>query len=155
MDPSGNVVGKLKRTSPDAVVVQGVLESGALATAQIITTTASTPDSVVWIISGEKGALKLEGQSLIIQMFAPKLYRFKKAEQAWQIHYVAQKESGTWEEVEAETKSQVFEEYLAFAEDRKDSYVSFDQAVVRHRMVEAIWKSARDGTRETYDKNVV
>ena len=65
----------------------------------------------------------------------------------------ATKEGGRWEEVEVERESLegggIGEVYAAFAGRNKD-LVDFDVAVKRHKMVQAIFCSAKNGTREKY-----
>ena len=127
------------RKFADSISVQGVLENGATATSAITCTTDGTPDRFEWIISGEKGSLKLEGPTLLIQYGRLTLYQ-----------YVPSGDK-KWEKVEVEegTFGGIGEVYAAFAEGNKD-VVDFDGAVKRHKMVEAIYRSARNGTRESY-----
>lgn len=137
----------VSRDAPDAIMVHGTLLSGAIVSFSMVCTTPDTPASITWTITGTKGALKFEGLNINIQMLAPTLYRFNGPPGS---HGV----SG-WEEVpvaQSKYMGQVDHLYLAFAEGEKvpGSLVDFDGAALRHRMVEAFAKSARDGTRESY-----
>ena len=129
----------LPRKFADSISVQGVLENGATATTAITCTTDGTPDRFEWIISGEKGSLKLEGPSLLVQYGAPTLYQYESSGEK------------KWEKIEVQegTFGGIGEVYAAFAKGNKD-VVDFDVAVKRHRMVEAIYRSAQNGTRESY-----
>ncbi len=132
-----------KRTQADCVSVQGVLESGAVASFVSTSTTEATPGRFEWIISGEKGSLKFEGPGQFIAIVPHKLYQS-----------AAGKEGGKWEEVEYEKGQSgaiggIGPVYEAFAKGSKD-LVDFDEAVKRHKMVDAIFRSATNGTRESY-----
>lgn len=130
-----------KRNIIDSIAVQGVLENGAIANYVFTTTTEATPSKLEWIISGEKGSLKFESPSIFISKSPPTLYHCKPGEGA------------KYEEVEV-AKPKVFgginEVYAAFAEGKTEGIVDFEGAVKRHRMVEAIYRSAEKGTRESY-----
>jgi predicted dehydrogenase len=123
-------------TSPDSFTVQGTLKGGASASVHLVSTAETNPKELTWIIYGDKGALKIEGSSLMIAFGTFTLQYFK---------------DGSWGDVEVEANNGVGEVYRAFAEDKKDSIVTFEEALVRHRMIEAVFKSARDGTRESYN----
>jgi predicted dehydrogenase len=126
----------VESTSPDSFTVQGTLKGGASASIHVATTEAGNPEAGTWIIYGEKGALKLEGYAMFAMGPSFTLSTFK---------------GGAWEEIKLAPRNAVGEVYKAFAEDKKDgSVVTFEDAVVRQRMVEAIFKSAREGTRESY-----
>ena len=131
-----------KKNIADWISVQGILESGASASFAFTCTTAATPEQFSWIISGEKGSLKFEGTSFAIQMGQSTLYQYIPGEGA------------KWEEVKIPPDSGHFggigEVYAAFAEGKKEGLVDFDEAVKRHKMVEAIYRSAEKGTRESY-----
>ena len=132
-----------KRTQADCVSVQGVLEGGAVASFVSVSTTEATPGHFEWIISGEKGSLKFEGPGQFIAIVPHKLYQSAPG-----------KEGGTWEEVAYEKGQSgaiggIGPVYEAFAEGNKD-LVDFDEAVKRHKMVDALFRSATNGTRESY-----
>lgn len=145
----------VKSNFADFISIQGVLESGATASFVSSSTTEFTPAHFEWIISGEEGSLKFEGPSQFIAMAPHTLSRFAPSKQEGkgdedQGGYGA-KVGGKWEEVEVEKGpfGGIGEVYAAFAEGNKD-LVDFDEAVKRHKMVEAIFRSAKDGTRESY-----
>lgn len=141
----------------DFVSIQGVLESGATVNFVSSSTTEATPGRLEWIISGEKGSLKFESQSQFIAIAPHTLYQFTPAKPEGQGEegklksLFAAKEGGQWEEIEFEKGAfgGIGEVYAAFAEGDKD-LVDFDEAVKRHKMVEAIFRSAKNGTRESY-----
>ena len=148
----------VKSKIPDFVSIQGVLESGATVNFVSSSTTDATPPRFEWIISGEKGSLKFEGPSQFIAMAPPTLYQFapptqegKGKEDVGLYAEMGAKEEEKWEKVDFEKGAfgGIGEVYAAFAEGSKD-LVDFDEAVKRHKMVEAIFRSAENGTRESY-----
>jgi predicted dehydrogenase len=135
----------VSRDAFDTLSVQGVLESGATATFHVFSTTSEAAPSITWIITGKKGSLKFDGQNVNIQMVAPDLFS----------HYGSGRERN-WERIAVDAPmafGQVGEVYSAFAsgEKAKGCLVDFKGAALRHRMLEACFKSSRDGTRETYE----
>ena len=129
------------RNTADSVTVSGVLESGATATFTSGITTPATPENLYWIISGEKGSLKLEGTSALFAFKAPTLYQYLPGEGA------------KWEEIEV-AKSKHFggiaEIYETFAEGKRDGILDFEEAVKRHRLIDAIFRSSESGQRVSY-----
>ena len=145
----------VKSNIADFVSVSGVLESGATASFVLALTTEATPTRYEWIISGEEGSLKLETQAPFLNIGPHKLYQSTLHKQdgkggEGQSPY-AEKDGAQWEEVEFAPGGfgGIGEVYAAFAEGNKD-LVDFDEAVKRHKMVDAILRSAKNGTRESY-----
>ena len=151
-------------TAFDAFAVQGELESGATATFNMFSTTPETATSFTWTITGDKGSLKFEGGFINIQMDPPTLYRQGSDGQGKSTGLTAdvygerdKTKDVRWKAVEVDEPiayGQVGELYDAFAngEKVKGCLVDFEGAALRHRMLDACFKSARDGTRETYRK---
>ena len=145
----------VKSKIADFISIQGVLESGASVNFVSSSTTEATPGRLEWIISGEKGSLKFEGPSQYIQMAPHSLYQFAppqpKGRGEKEGYFSTSQEVGQWEKVEFESGpfGGIGEVYEAFAAGRED-LVDFDEAVKRHKMVEAIFRSAKNGTRESY-----
>lgn len=129
------------RKNADSVSVTGVLESGATTSVTVNLTTPATPDNLYWIISGEKGSLKIEGPSGFVALRAPTLFQFTPGEGA------------KWEEVEV-PKSAHFGEvgsvYQAFADGKSTGLVDFEEALKRHKMLDAIVRSSETGERTSY-----
>lgn len=134
------------RDAFDTLSVQGILESGAAAAFHVFSTTSEAAPSITWTITGEKGSLRFDGIHVNIQMVAPVLS-----------HHHGSGSAGSWVKVETEPPmafGQVGELYSMFANGEKvqGCLVDFEGAALRHRMLEACFKSSRDGTRETYAK---
>ena len=148
----------VKSKIADFVSISGVLESGTAVNFVLECVTDATPEHMEWIISGEKGSLKLESPAPFLVMSPPSLYRSTRPKQqgegkegemqpAWE----EEKSKAQWEEVKYEKGviGGIGEVYTALAEGNKD-LVDFDVAVQRHKIVEAIIRSAESGTRETF-----
>ena len=145
----------VKSNIADFVSISGVLESGATASFVLAITTEATPTHFEWTISGEEGSLKFESQAPFMAIGPHKLYQCTPHKQDGKGDEdktpYAVKDGVKWEEVEFEQGAfgGIGEVYSAFADGNKD-LVDFDEAVKRHKMVEAIFRSAKNGTRESY-----
>lgn len=145
--------GPVTRDAPDSLSIQGELESGAMVTYHMFSTTQAAKTSFSWTITGDKGSLKFDGDFINIQMQPPKLYMQKGSDDGTPNTEV----EDVWKPIEVDDAmafGQIGEVYAAFAngEKIKGSLVDFEGAALRHRMLDACFKSARDGTRETYRK---
>lgn len=130
-----------KRTSKDWLAIHGVLEGGATAIFTYAATEATTPESFKWVISGDKGALKLESDSSFIQFAPTSLSQCLSGKDA------------KWEDVVTDPPMAfggIGELYEAFAKGDHDRFLDFDGAVIRHEMLEAILRSADTGSRQSY-----
>ena len=160
----------VKSTLADFITISGVLESGAAVSFVSACTTDATPEHLEWIISGERGSLKFEGMGQLLGLAPHTLYHSTLPKQDGQgknekspapsyqeilleEEGEEKKETSTaqWEKVEYEKGffGGIGEVYGAFAEGNKD-LVDFDVAVQRHKMIEAIFRSAENGTKESY-----
>ena len=133
----------MPRKFVDTVSVQGILQNGASANISLATTTKAVLNRFEWIINGEKGSLKFEGGSWLMAIIVPTLSQYiPKGE-----------EEAKWEIVEVPDPiayGGIGEVYKAFGEGKTEGLVDFDGAILRHKMVEAIYRSAEKGTRESY-----
>ncbi len=133
------------RTFADGANITGVLTSGASASFTYNTTTSGSPDHIRWEIYGEKGSLRVEGRGgtintdkgLRVEIYGP-LEKGKEAE---------------WKSVEVEKGRESYGNVAGIYEksaEGMERLVDFEGAVVRHKMLEAIYRSAKKGTRESY-----
>ena len=157
VDTKGNTSLTQKRTGADNISIQGTLQSGATLNFQWLLTTDQTPNSYSCIIYGDKASLKLEGPTPSIQVRPPKLFKseIKKSGNGDPKSIYELPDAATWVEVELpSTKTNhlfggIGEVYEQVAVGGK-GVVDFEEAVKRHKMVEAIARSAKNGTRESY-----
>ena len=143
----------MPRNFVDSVAVAGVLKTGPFVNFSYNITTPATPDHLTWIISGEKASLKFEGDNAAIQMASMTLSMYTSPSRGGGSMYEEPKKAA-WDTIEyPESKSfgGVGEVYQAFAEGKTEALVDFEEATKRHRMIDAIVRSAEKGTRESYE----
>ncbi|KAL2831606.1 hypothetical protein BJY01DRAFT_254227 [Aspergillus pseudoustus] len=141
---------EVHRDAPDSILVQGILQSGAMASFSMVLTPPGTPSSFTWTIAGEKGALKFESNNINIQIIPPKLYVYGLSDRN-----SPNNRASEWKEVSVPEPlyfGQVGELYEAFANGEKvpGTLTDFDGAALRHRMLEACLRSSQTGTRQSY-----
>ncbi|KAL8934218.1 MAG: hypothetical protein Q9216_006021 [Gyalolechia sp. 2 TL-2023] len=148
------------RNGADNVAISGTLTpSGAAFSYNYMVSSPATPSTFQWIIRGEKGALKLEGPSFAVQMDPPKLYWAEAPADGGQRGIYESKSRGAaWKEIEVpESRMKghfggVAELYelMAMGKGKEEGLVDFDEALKRHRMLDAIERSAKEGKRTSY-----
>ena len=143
VDSEGKEIRKIKKTSHDMMAVQGSLINGGVASIVYQGGSSTTGKDFYWEINGTEGSLVLEGPVGHVQMFEPSL------------KFVSSKKDAKLEAVEVNEQCKDFtynvgSAYNAFVGVGDGNLTTFEDAVVRHRMIDAIYKSNRDGTRETY-----
>ncbi|ORY09834.1 NAD-binding Rossmann fold oxidoreductase family protein [Clohesyomyces aquaticus] len=134
VDGEGKEVRKVKKTNYDHVAVTGELVGGAVA-------------DVVYI-NGTEGSLVLEGSSGHVQMFQPtmKFFDGKGNEEKVEVE-----KTGNWDK--RDFSFNVGKAWDAWAgQGLEDGYsvTTFEDAVVRHWMIEAVYKSAEKGVKGNY-----
>ncbi|KAL9047129.1 MAG: hypothetical protein Q9214_000220 [Letrouitia sp. 1 TL-2023] len=159
LSPDGTLSDPVPRNDPDNVIIQGTLISGATLNFQFIMPPSSTPSTFSWLIYGEKGAVKVESSSCAVQMMEAKVFKTElldtSAASTKALREVFSRTGPQWKEISIEKRELnkffggIGVAYEAFVKNPGE-LVTFDDAVVRHRMVEAIKKSAKEGTRESY-----
>jgi predicted dehydrogenase len=143
-DNEGKVVGESSKTAHDHVSVTGTLQkSGGLVT--VIYEGGMNPSGgpgFVWQVNGTKGTALLEGQMGHLQMFQPKIKFGKVGEE------VAELKDVKW--VENDFSYAVGEAWNAFDGKGEGCVTTFEDALLRHKMIEAIYRSNESGKRECY-----
>ena len=142
VDSEGKEIRKITKTSHDMMAVQGSLVNGGIASIVYQPDSSTTGKNFYWEINGTKGSVVLEGPVGHVQMFEPTL------------KFVSSEKDAKFEEIKLEQVKDfthnVGSGYDAFVGVGDGSLTTFEDAVIRHRMIEAMYKSNRDGTRETY-----
>ncbi|KAF3483166.1 uncharacterized protein GIQ15_02490 [Arthroderma uncinatum] len=93
-----------------------------------------------WIVTGEKGSLKMEGPSLMIHAIPPRLFQTATGSGG----------AAEWQEIHLETTTVQGAEYQAWMENDMTRIVTLDDAVIRYRMIDAIFRSSESGKPTTY-----
>lgn len=144
VDKDGKELRKISKTSHDFVAVQGALANGGVASIVYQGGSSTTGKDFYWEINGTKGSVVMEAPMGHVQMFEPTLTFFSS-------------EKDVKPEVILDKKAPDFtfnvgSAYDAFAGVGDGGHLTtFEDAVIRHRMIEAIYRSNQRGTRETYN----
>ena len=141
----GSLSDPIPRTFADSISLHGILETGPIVSFSLNSTGLGNPDHLMWIIAGDKASLKIEGNSAAINIGPDtKLSLYEPLKDG---------AGGMgWKDVEVKPVMAfggVGEVYRAFAEGG-EGLVDFEEAVKRQKMVDAIFRSAEKGTRESY-----
>ncbi|KAF3801546.1 hypothetical protein GCG54_00014762 [Colletotrichum gloeosporioides] len=142
VDGEGRQQGTIKKTSHDHCTVTGRLAGGGVATAVCQGGMSAIDKNFFWEITGTKGMLVLEGPMGNIQGHQPTV-SFVKPEAGSKLEKI---------EVE-EAKDFSFNTgwaWDAFAGEGEGAVPDFKDALLRHRMLEAIYRSSEKGTQEEY-----
>ncbi|VUC20439.1 unnamed protein product [Clonostachys rosea] len=144
LDARGNVVDPLyKITSPDIILVQGVLEQGAAASFQLRTNKCPA-DGVGsrWIISGTEGELIYTGGPGFFHMGTPggKITLNKWTAEAEEIDFRSE-EKEYINRVDAPGVN-ILRLYEAFAQGKKNAYASIEDSLETQRFLENVKQNA-------------
>ncbi|KAF1844168.1 NAD(P)-binding protein [Cucurbitaria berberidis CBS 394.84] len=145
VDKDGNPNGKVKKAAHDHVSMTGLLENGGgIVSVTYAPSQSRTNRNFHWEINGTEGSLVLEGGKMggHVQMYQPT------------IKLAAQKDL---EEIQVEDGSafsynvgKAWDALAGIGLDKGHGVVTFEDALLRHKMIEAVYRSARQGTRENY-----
>jgi predicted dehydrogenase len=142
----GKSKGRVQKTAHDHVSIIGQLASGSgLVNATYSAGLSRTGRNFFWEINGTDGSLVLENAAMMsghVQMFQPTIKLATDAgveelsvEQAADFSFNVGKAWDAWAGVGL---------------DQGYSVANWDDALVRHKMIDAIYRSAERGTRENY-----
>ncbi|KAJ9664206.1 hypothetical protein H2198_000424 [Neophaeococcomyces mojaviensis] len=150
-DASGNIVGEGKKTAHDMIAVIGHLVRGG-GVVSVSYKGGMNPISGApnfsWVINGTKGTLSLEGGMGHIQMWQPKIGFVK---QDGKLEDVVVEPVGTeYSYTGGNFSYAVGKAWEAFAGKGDGTVTTFRDALLRHRMLDAIYRSDKNGTRESY-----
>lgn len=133
------------KSSHDWISVQGTLKNGGgVASVVYRGGTSKTGQNFFWEIVGTKGTLVLEADRGHVQMFHPRLSFVKEQDDA-----KLEEVKVDWEK-RSDFSLNVESAWNALVGKGDGSVTTFDDALVRHRMIDAIYRSNDSGKRETY-----
>ncbi|KAE8137493.1 hypothetical protein BDV38DRAFT_87387 [Aspergillus pseudotamarii] len=139
-DTQGNLKTGQFNDSPDTFTLHGKIgDSEVPVSVCMYSHPPTTPNFFQWVITGEKASLKMEGASLMIHAIPPKLLITSSGS-----------ESVSWEEISLDSTIVPGAEYQAWLDNDRERIVTLDEAVVRYRMVDAIFRSAESGQCTSY-----
>jgi predicted dehydrogenase len=150
---NGNTV---PRDVMDQILVQGVLKSGATASVHLRGAQPSElTEGLRWEIHGTRGEIIITSDSAFTGI---SLLKIKVAQLDQDGNQLPAKDMSVDYDFLGGNLSHVYESFAkvknhTFVEPqlgKVDGFATFDDAVIRHRQLEAIVKSSRDGTREKY-----
>lgn len=141
----------LPMTAPDQVAISGTLSSGAVVNVHF--RGGSTKDQPLrWTITGTEGELVFAGRHGHLQFGMVELLRAKGDDKVMtpveipgSYEFVAQGRGGP-----SYTVAQAYAGLIRDIEDGGHRTPTFADAVVRHRMLDAVTQSAQTGTRQLY-----
>jgi predicted dehydrogenase len=136
---SGEILRTVDNDTYDYVSITGTLLNGAVATVVYQGGQPFSDKGCYWEIRGTKGSLLIEGPNGLVEMYPTTL---KFADSNGQPQEIETELAGDW-------AFNVGEAWNAFAGDA-GAVPTFEDALVRHRMIDAIYRSHEKGTRETY-----
>ena len=150
VDAQGNEKGLVSKTAHDHVSITGTLVSGAVADVTYAGGLSRTGRDFFWEIVGTEGSLVFEGGKMggHVQMFEPVMKFVREGADELEVVHVEKSEAGP-----IDFSMNVGRAWDAFAGQGREkglSVTTFEDAVVRHKMIEAIYRSAENGTRESY-----
>jgi predicted dehydrogenase len=133
-DPNAKpeVLRTVTRNSPDQLLINGTLKSNVPVSAHIWVESPPTKSHFYWRISGTKGYLEFRGDyAVFLGQQGPRLFMSDDGEEPKEVQ-VGDEKQGNY----------LVPLYERFAKD-EGGYPRFEDAIVRHRMVEAVWESGR------------
>lgn len=143
VDGDGKPTEEVKKTAHDYLAVTGTLQNGGgIANIVYQGGMSKTGKNFYWEINGTKGSIVMEGDLGHVQMVHPTFY------------FVGDEEGATLQQVEIEPAKDysfnVGKAYDAFVGVGDGHLTTFEDALLRHRMIDAIYRSNEKGTRESY-----
>ncbi|KAI8885191.1 NAD(P)-binding protein [Backusella circina FSU 941] len=147
---------KIPRDVVDQILVQGVLKSGATASVHLRgAQPTELNEGLRWEIHGTRGEIVITSDSAFTGMSQLKIKIAQLDEDGNQLpvkdisvdyDFMGGNLKYVYDSFGKAKKHTFVEPQLG----KVDGFVTFDDAVIRHRQLEAIIKSSRDGTREKY-----
>lgn len=155
----GTPGGKIKKTAHDHVSMTGELANGGgLVNVTYAGGLSRSNRNFIWEIVGTEGTLLLEGPKMggHVQMYQPTV-KLSKSDPQMALYKAASDDKQELEIVEVEKASdfsynvgKAWDAWAGVGLHKGHSVTTFEDALLRHRMIDAIYRSAEKGTRENY-----
>lgn len=158
-DKDGKVIGKIGKTAHDYVsITASLVNGGGIVDVTYAGGLSRTNRDFIWEINGTEGTLLLEGAKMggHVQMYQPTV-KFAKKSTGPVIYTQPSGGASEVQEVEVEKApdfsynvGRAWNAWAGADLDKGASATTFEDALLRHKMIEAIYRSAKQGTRENY-----
>lgn len=145
VDGDGKPIKQVAKTAHDQVAVNGILKNGG-GIVSVVYHGGSNPFGTPgfhWQIDGTKGSLLLEGSVGHVQMRQPSIKIIKQS-----MKEAKDVEGVKW--VGDDLSYNVGHAWEAFAGEGDGYVTTWEDALVRHKMIDAIYRSSKSGTTERY-----
>lgn len=146
LNSSGKIVNPAApKNTPDHILVQGTLTSGAVASI-IFRKPKSAVDNigVRWLITGTEGEIEITTKEVHWQMADPDMTLRVKVGKEGEASEVDYKGDGKDETSKVDSLAlNTARSYVAFAGDDQTRYATFESALKTHRLLERILESAQ------------
>lgn len=136
----------MEKTAHDYVsITASLVDGGGIVDVTYVGGLSRSNRDFVWEINGTEGTLLLEGPKMggHVQMFQPSIKLAKN--------------NGELQEVDVEKApglsynvGKAWDAWAGTGLDEGASVTTFEDALLRHKMIEAIYRSGKQGTRENY-----
>ncbi|KAL9555990.1 hypothetical protein MBANPS3_002104 [Mucor bainieri] len=146
------------KDTPDQVLVQGLLQSGATASVHIQSVQSSEltkEKGFRWEIRGSKGDIVLSSTSLMgekeqVSIQISRLDDDGNAQPVEDLSVEYDPIAGNLKSFYQDYAEAIKSQYVQPQLNKFTGFTTFDDAVIRHRQIEAILRSSKSGKRETY-----
>lgn len=147
----GSKVETIKRTSHDQIIVHGHLASGAVLSAHHRGGKPFKDEpGLNWSIYEEKGEIYVTADGPFLQLGYPKMVIRVHDAGSDEVETIDWASSAGPEEKLPSTSRDVARMYEAWADDKPGSYLDMQQCIVRHKMLDKIYKSSDSTTWTSY-----
>jgi predicted dehydrogenase len=144
----GNGIGTVQKTAPDYISFTGKLVSGANVDATYAGGPSRTGRNFYWEINGTEGSLVMQAGMGYVQMVQPSLDYFDKDGKK---EAVEVEKAGDWDKGDYSFMvGKAWDAWAGVGLEQGYSHPDFEVALLRHRMIDAVYRSAENGTRERY-----
>lgn len=146
VDDKGQPIRKVSKTAHDYISMNGRLANGGgLVDVTYAPAASRTGRDFVWEINGTEGTLLLEGpkQGGHMQMFQPTLKIATDSEELKEIEVEKAPDFSF-------NVGKAWDAWAGVGLDQGYSATTFEDALLRHKMIDAIYRSAETGKRENY-----
>lgn len=155
----GKPAGKVKKTAHDHVSITGrLVNGGGVVDVTYAGGLSRSNRDFYWEIIGTEGTLVLEGRKMggHIQMFQPTV-KIAKSDPDVVLYSAPSDTKQELEDIKVELASEMsynvgraWDAWAGVGLDKGHSVTTFEDALLRHKMIDAIYRSAEKGTKENY-----